>query len=359
MKNAIESTTLWSTKNGSDKTYSAAIVPNPSGGYDVVAQNGPRGGTQTVQKPKAVGVDLDAAQAAYAKVVKEKIKSGYNPMDGSSIAIAAVSERDGKSANVPVMLLDAIGASELAQKFGTAQYMWQQKHDGHRRLIVTSGSEAHGVNRKGEYVPLSPAIAEAALSMFGPDATVDGELVGETFFAFDLLKIGGIEFTDKRADARHSALCKYMEIGSKICASPDAIRFVENVDSVDELRLAGAEGIVGKLRSAQYCDGKKHGVALKYKFWNTATVEVIRHNQAHSIGVAVYESTGGQVDVGNVTLPPSMRPPAIGAFVEVRYLYAYRNGSLYQPAFQMVRTDMTRTDCAIEQLVYKGEEIAA
>ena len=359
MKNAIESTTLWSTKDGSDKTYSAAIVQNSSGGYDVVAQNGPRGGTQTVQKPKEVGVALDVARAAYAKLVKSKIKSGYNPMDGSTVAIAAVSERDGKSANVPVMLLDAIGASELAEKFGTAHYMWQQKHDGHRRLIVTSGNEAHGVNRKGEYVPLSPAIAEAALTMFGPEATIDGELVGDTFWAFDLLKIGGISFTDKRADARHTALRGYMEIGSKICAEPDAIRFVENVDSVDDLRLAGAEGIVGKLRSARYCDGKKHGVALKYKFWNTATVEVIRQNAAHSIGVAVYAADGTQVDVGNVTLPPSMQPPAIGAFVEVRYLYAYRNGSLYQPAFQMVRTDMTRADCAIEQLVYKGEEIAA
>ena len=349
--NIIATTTLWNHKNGSDKIYTPAIVENPAGGYDVIAQNGPRGGTQSPQAPKKVGVDLASAQKAYEALVKSKIKGGYEPMDGDPIAVAAASERDGKSENVPVMLLDVIHKSELATKLADTAWMFQQKHDGHRRLIVTSATEAHGVNRKGESVPLSTAIAELAFAVFGPNAIVDGEQVGEIFWAFDLLKIGGNDFTNKPAELRHRTLGEYVN-----ARSLHAISFVENITDIEKLRLTGAEGVVGKLRSSKYRDGKKHGVAVKYKFWHSATVQVIRKNDAHSVGIGLYDAHRILVDVGNVTLPPSMKAPEIGALVEVRYLYAYHGGSLYQPTFLTGRTDVDRDDCTIDQLSYKGKQ---
>ena len=43
------------------------------------------------------------------------------------------------------------------------------------------------------------------------------------------------------------------------------------------------------------------------------------------------------------------------AIIEVRYLYAYKGGSLYQPTFLDVRTDIDEQECLLSQLKYKKE----
>jgi bifunctional non-homologous end joining protein LigD len=59
------------------------------------------------------------------------------------------------------------------------------------------------------------------------------------------------------------------------------------------------------------------------------------------------------IPVGNCTIPPNKEVPAAGV-VEIRYLYAYEGGSLYQPTYIGVRDDLIVADCLITQLKYKG-----
>jgi bifunctional non-homologous end joining protein LigD len=48
--------------------------------------------------------------------------------------------------------------------------------------------------------------------------------------------------------------------------------------------------------------------------------------------------------------------PAKGAVVEVKYLYAFREGgSIYQPVYQGRRDDIPATECVVEQLKYKSQ----
>jgi bifunctional non-homologous end joining protein LigD len=47
-----------------------------------------------------------------------------------------------------------------------------------------------------------------------------------------------------------------------------------------------------------------------------------------------------EVSVGNVTIPVNFDIPRVGSVVEVRYLYAYPGGSLYQPVYLGARTDV-------------------
>jgi len=42
--------------------------------------------------------------------------------------------------------------------------------------------------------------------------------------------------------------------------------------------------------------------------------------------------------------------------IEVKYLYAYKGGSLYQPSFISIRDDVLVSNCLISQLKYKSEE---
>ena len=49
------------------------------------------------------------------------------------------------------------------------------------------------------------------------------------------------------------------------------------------------------------------------------------------------------------------------AIVEVRYLYAYRGGCVFQPVYLGVRDDIPALECQIDQLKFKAEpeEVAA
>ena len=47
--------------------------------------------------------------------------------------------------------------------------------------------------------------------------------------------------------------------------------------------------------------------------------------------------------------------PSPGDLVEVQYLYAYRDGSVYQPVYKGKRTDIDAKDCKVSQLKYKPE----
>ena len=97
------------------------------------------------------------------------------------------------------------------------------------------------------------------------------------------------------------------------------------------------------------------GDHLKYKF--TATCSVIAGKQntgRRSVEMWLYD--GDDVEnVGNVTIYPNQEIPQQGDIIEVRYLYAFPGGSLFQPVFLGVRDDVTHDECTMSQLKFKRE----
>ena len=57
-------------------------------------------------------------------------------------------------------------------------------------------------------------------------------------------------------------------------------------------------------------------------------------------------------------VPLNKAIPTTGALVEIRYLCAYKAGSLYQTTYLNERDDIETGECALGQLKYKakGEE---
>jgi bifunctional non-homologous end joining protein LigD len=55
-----------------------------------------------------------------------------------------------------------------------------------------------------------------------------------------------------------------------------------------------------------------------------------------------------------VTIPPNQAIPEKGDIVDVRYLYAYPGGSLYQPVYLGKRDDVGADQCGIGQLKYRA-----
>ena len=131
---------------------------------------------------------------------------------------------------------------------------------------------------------------------------------------------------------------------------------------LDRLKQQRREGVVFKRRTALYVPGRPNsgGDALKLKFTATASCLVVScKDHKRSIIIALHNDAGTTVDVGAVTIPPNHKIPKIGTVIEVRYLYAYPGGSLFQPVYLGVREDISAEACTQRQLKYKagvGEE---
>lgn len=110
--------------------------------------------------------------------------------------------------------------------------------------------------------------------------------------------------------------------------------------------------------AAPYVTGrpKSGGMQLKHKFYATLSAVVDIVNAQRSIQIKLLKGARW-VSAGNVTIPPNVIIPALGAVVEIRYLYAFKeSGSLYQPVYLRMRSDVLPTECVTKQLKFKNDE---
>jgi len=68
----------------------------------------------------------------------------------------------------------------------------------------------------------------------------------------------------------------------------------------------------------------------------------------------LFNDAGHRAGVGSVTIPPNQAIPEVGRIGEVRYLYAFPRGCLYQPVFIGPRDDVPAASCTLGQLKLKG-----
>jgi bifunctional non-homologous end joining protein LigD len=85
------------------------------------------------------------------------------------------------------------------------------------------------------------------------------------------------------------------------------------------------------------------GDHLKFKFYATATLGIIAVNDKRSVQLGAWTPRGWQF-VGSVTIPANQEIPKPLALAEVRYLYRYPDGSLYQPTYLIPRADKDTPD---------------
>jgi bifunctional non-homologous end joining protein LigD len=355
MLEIIDSIRLFFHEAGSDKVYHAAIVRADSEGYDVIASYGRRGSTlqHTI---KLCAAPLESARKTYDKLITEKTGKGYQ-IDGDAPAavIAAVNERDGARSGLPVQLLTEVEGDELQLLLDDPTHLGLEKMDGERRLLqIDASGVARGINRQGLYIPLTQTLTEAARRL-PADSILDGELVGDILWIFDVQRYAGESLLElgfaRRYEQLRSAIASALDDSSAIRIVPATYA---KRDLIVKLRAENAEGIVLRNAHAPYRAGRSES-ARKFKFYDTCTVEVAAINTGvRSIRMCVYDGST-PVEIGNVTIPPNKDLPAVGDLGEVRYLYAYRGGSLYQPVWLKVRHDVSRADASIEQIKYRRE----
>jgi bifunctional non-homologous end joining protein LigD len=355
----------------SDKVYQIAVEPAGPAGYAVNFAFGRRGGALQTGSKTPAPVPLPEAMRIYNRIITEKRAKGYADAAGGAFQPQQSAEPSTEApaaepAAAPTVsggplpqLLNPIDEATALGLIGDNRWCLQEKHDGKRVLLTIDigAGMVQGTNRRGLPCSIPQVIVDAARKL-STGGIIDGELVGDTFYAFDLLSLRGQSIRQVRYIDRYMRLQTLL--GSHrgpLFISETYMGQLGKSQALARLRKAKAEGVVFKQNDAPHTAGRpsKLGPQLKLKFTATASVIVAGITPGkRSIEMALLEA-GQQTEVGRCTIPPNATIPKPGSIVEVQYLYAYPGGSLFQPVYLGERDDVSIADCSISQLKYKAD----
>jgi len=349
-------TTLYYRNGGSDKVYHASIVGNPNDGWIVNIAYGRRGATLTTGCKTSTPVTYEQALKIFDKLIAEKQAKGYTPgEDGTPYQHTA---KAGQASGLLPQLLNTITEHEAAQLLDNPAWLLQEKFDGRRMMLRKIGGTVDAINKRGLVIDAPQPIVDAAQEIPG-EFTLDGEAIGDTFHAFDLLAVDGQDVRDKECIERLAILVSVLSKTSQenIVQVGTWLSADDKADKLWELRSSGAEGVVLKRVDAPYRAGRpaSGGVQLKLKFTATLSAVVARVNAKRSVSVSLLDGDGEWVCVGDVAIPANAEIPQVGDVIEVRYLYATSGNRLYQPVFLGIRNDVLPEECLTTQMNYKEE----
>ena len=123
------------------------------------------------------------------------------------------------------------------------------------------------------------------------------------------------------------------------------------------LRESLAEGFVARKADSIYSVGRpaSGGNALKVKYWADMTCRVAEGRKGkNSVAIELLDEADVWTPVGNVTINGAPMPE-IGTLIDVKYLYAYKGGSLFQPTYLRPRTDVDPSECRIDRLKFRRD----
>jgi bifunctional non-homologous end joining protein LigD len=350
-------TTLYYREGSSDKIYQAAIEISGTG-YVVNFAYGRRGSTLQTGTKTAKPIDYAAAKKVYDKLVTEKTAKGYSP--GADGTPYQHTDKEQRATGVFPQLLNPIEEADVEQYIADDWWWMQEKFDGKRILLRKHGGTITAINRTGLSVGLPQCIAEAVSRLGNSSCLLDGEAVGEVYYAFDLLERDGVDLRTSPYEVRHPGL-----VGVVGSVGGEGLRLVATAIGRRQKRSMFAdaqaekwEGVVFKDRSAPYTPGRpaSGGNQIKLKFYATASCIVAAVNRGkRSVSLDLFNGPH-RVGVGSVTVPSNQPIPITGGIVEVRYLYAHDGGSLYQPTLLGVRDDVAFEACTVGQLKLKRQD---
>lgn len=344
---------LFYKEGSSDKEYHAQ-VKKEGDGYLVEFQYGRRGSTLQTGSKTPKPVTLEKAKAIFDKLVTEKKAKGYT--EGKEGTPYVGTSKEERVSGLLPQLLNPIEEDEVGKYLDDPEWSAQEKIDG-KHIMVRAEDEVVGSNRKGLVVGIPEPVVKA-LKANKVRGVLDGEMVGDVYHVFDMVKAEA-DMAAMPYLLRHDKLCTSMIIPFPAVRVVPLFQGMTKRALYERLKQENKEGIVFKRLSAPYKPGRpaSGGDMLKFKFYATCTCIVSHWGREGKRSVALEVMKGTEaIRVGNVTVPVNQSVPKAGSIVEVRYLYAFKGGSLFQPVLLGVRDDMTIKDCGIEQLKYKAEE---
>ena len=346
-----ESIELAFQQGSSDKVYQATLS-GKRGNWSVAFAYGRRGTALNFGNKTSKPVAYDVAKKTYDKLVNSKLAKGYQVSRSNGAAMPATTVSEKKATGILPQLLNEIEENQVATYIKDPNFCAQEKSDGRRKMIKIpeeKGANVIGINKLGFEVALDfQMILEA--NTLSSDIVLDGEDMGDHIMIFDSVDVA------RPYNERYSDLSS-MLIGKKHLKFVHTAWTTKDKQAMfDRLKKEGAEGIVFKDIHSKYTPGRPNrmGPMLKYKFYATASCIVLDvHKTKRSVSLYVFAG-GAKIPIGNVTVYPNQPMPKPEDIVEIKYLYWYDGGSLYQPVLLGIRDDIDDKECTIKQLKAKS-----
>ncbi len=235
------------------------------------------------------------------------------------------------------------------------EYCCQEKHNGHRRVVVKDGSHLFMLNRSG-VVRTLPGPLAMMLRRIPFDFVLDGEmLTGGTYVTFDLLSFQGLNVLGQEYRTRLTMLNEnFSNICTLLKVTRTAFTQEEKMELLAELDAENAEGAVFKPLRGVYKNGRA-GQNLKLKFWKTLSAIVgdrsIENGGREKDGVdlLLYDKQGGLQRISGCSLIGRVKVQK-GEVIECKYLYGTGDGHIVQPVMIMKRDDIKPSECTTDQI---------
>jgi len=257
MTTTIQSASLHYREGNSDKVYHAAIEPEGER-YHVTFAYGRRGNTLNSGTKTPRPVTLAEASKVFDKLVASKLAKGYHHSDASSGQSKPYrqSGQEGRDSGIRCQLLNPVQDREVGRLLTSTRYCLQEKIDGRRLMVRKRGRRITGINRRGLVVAIPDPIREA-VDQIPFNVLIDGEAVGDTLHAFDLLEVKRCCLRKRRYLDRFSGLMMVIPSGL------EALRWVstavdpdDKLEVYEELRSTNREGVVFKDIDAPHSPGR-------------------------------------------------------------------------------------------------------
>lgn len=264
------------------------------------------------------------------------------------------------------MLATEVEASTLVDYFNASSWVLEQKLDGHRLLLVAPGMDAppSAITRNG--TPYTRRLPKGVSAFRFPpghkqgEIVFDGELVGDTFWVFDVLGVAEqLNLNQRRKFLEQIFDIPYykQQFGQSFKLVPRATTAEQKIALAEAAIKSNFEGLMVKHTHSPYIQGGRTQDWRKIKFVRTVDVFVtgVRTDGKNSVdlGLLTDPTSRGIVDVGRASLIGKEKNGTIsvGDVLEVRFLYVNeKNRRLYQPTILRKRTDKFMHECLMEQL---------
>jgi len=300
---------------------------------------------------------FDSIQTAYKTIKDQRSRSRIRA--ARAVRVEAASDDVTTPTVDPTLvipqLLTEIGEDELVNYLDCDDFCAQEKKNGRHLTLQIKDDQFFVRNKKGQLSTCAPEFENDLRSLNYNDILIDGEQVGDTFWAWDILEYNG-NLRHHSYQTRHDLLKIYC-LARKLTHIKILPLYTGKKDKVElylNLKKDKKEGIVFKRLTAAFSAGKGQD-QFKFKFYAECSVIVVEgRKNKNSIGMELFNSSGEREFVGYCSC--STHPP-IGSIAEIKYLYvAHVGGRLYQPSFKELRDDVDPEECTTSQLKYKPED---
>lgn len=281
--------------------------------------------------------------------------------EGKSVAITPIPVVEGPAPvtgmpELRPMLANEIAAERMPTYLEDDGWWAEQKIDGHRVLIHVLDGQIMVLGRGGQASQHGARFTQPHYKDIGrlPNCVIDGELVGDTFWLFDLPHCDsrGITIDSPYRDRREALEWLYDWWGPNDQAY--ALLSTAKTDKTKaqlalECFQAGGEGLMLKNVTGPYKPGGRVSTVLKAKFVKTADVIVtaVGTSGKENYVLSVYQDDK-LIEIGRCS-SIGKAVVEVGTVIEVKYLNLAANDRLYQPRMVKVRTDKQPHECLWSQ----------